>query len=162
MKTSKEYYGEHGIWYDNRGYPCIWIDRKEAKLHVYIWEKENGQKPKKHEIHHLDLDKRNYSIENLELMTCSDHKRLHAGWVRNDYIWTKKPCGNCNKILKLGKFYYIKTRNTLSTLCKECHNSAIAERNRRPEIREKIKANKREYREKLKLISNRSASTGIG
>lgn len=54
------------------------IDGKRKRLHVYMWEKYNGEIPKGHQIHHVDHDKSNNEISNLKLMTNSEHQRLHA------------------------------------------------------------------------------------
>ncbi len=143
----KEKYDKFGIWYDGKGYPCIWINRKEIKLHVYIWEKHNGNKPKHLELHHKDFNKKNYSLENLELLTKSDHRRLHAGWIRENGKWTMKPCNKCNRNLLLEQFYFVTTRNIESALCKKCHNEVIKERNQRPEnIIKRKKYNSEYYR----------------
>ena len=48
------------------------------RLHVYVWEKHHGEAPKGFAIHHIDNDKRNNEIENLECMSKSSHAKLHA------------------------------------------------------------------------------------
>ncbi|HEA19690.1 MAG TPA: HNH endonuclease [Pricia antarctica] len=139
------YYEGFKVWYSKKGYPCIWINRKEIYLHVWVWERKNGNKPKGYDIHHKDLDKSNYLLNNLKVMLHSDHLRLHAGWIRENGAWIKKPCNKCNKVLLLKDFYYVKTRKIETALCKTCHNKAVTERNQRPENREKLKAYKRNY-----------------
>ena len=65
---------------DNRGY---WVtntkDKKGTKkrLHVYIWEKYNGEVPEGYHVHHVDGDKSNNDISNLTLMNQSEHMRYH-------------------------------------------------------------------------------------
>ena len=51
-------------------------DRK-IRLHRYIWEKYNGEIPKGYHIHHKDKNKFNNNIENLEMLTASEHEKLH-------------------------------------------------------------------------------------
>ena len=46
-------------------------------LHRYIWEKFNGQIPKGYHVHHRDLNPENNILENLELLTSSQHQSLH-------------------------------------------------------------------------------------
>lgn len=146
MKKNRiDNYEGFGIWYDKKGYPCIWINNKEIKLHIYIWEKINGNKPKGYEIHHKDFNKENYKIENLELLTLSVHRRIHCGWIRENSKWIKKPCNECNRILPLIDFYFIKTRNIESSLCKRCHNEVMKKRNNWPGNIKKIRIYKREY-----------------
>lgn len=62
------------------------INGKRRRLHVYIWECENGEIPNGYSVHHQDEDKSNNEISNLELMTNSKHTRLHAEEkARNNY-----------------------------------------------------------------------------
>jgi len=140
-----KYLGKYKIWLDHKGYPCIWIDSKEIKLHVYIWELANGSKPKGHEIHHIDNNKANYSLANLELLDFSAHRRLHCGWIKKNGIWIAKFCSRCKKTLTLENFYYVKTRNIHSALCKICHNNVVKKRNKLPQNIEKLRTYKREY-----------------
>ena len=48
------------------------------RLHRYVWEKFNGTIPKGYHVHHVDHDKNNNDIENLRLLTKSEHQRLHG------------------------------------------------------------------------------------
>lgn len=52
---------------------------KSKRLHVYIWEKANGAVPDGYDIHHIDHDKDNNSLENLE---CIPRKKHHADHMR--------------------------------------------------------------------------------
>jgi len=117
--TNGNTYEGFGIWYDRKGYPCIWINGKSIKLHVYIWEIHFGEKPKGHELHHKDFNKSNYLLGNLALMSLSDHSKLHAGWKSKDGKWILKPCKDCKKVLPLDNFYPRKGL-TPSNHCKSC------------------------------------------
>jgi len=141
-----------GIWHDFKGYPCIWIDGKSIKIHVYIWEREFGNKPKGYILHHKDFDRRNYNLDNLELMSESDHRKLHAGWIRENGLWIKKPCNRCGNILPLVNFYPRKGY-TPSALCKDCHNTVVSSRNKaNPEKRRLY--NQRWYARKKEVMPN--------
>ena len=50
---------------------------KKIRLHRYVWEKYNGEIPKGYHIHHKDKNKFNNNIENLEMLTASEHEKLH-------------------------------------------------------------------------------------
>ena len=74
-----EYYDGHLINFSSsNGYPSIFVDGKNVLLHRYVWEKFNGKIPKGFQVHHKDKNKRNWSIENLELVEISQHLRKHA------------------------------------------------------------------------------------
>ena len=75
-----------GVYPDSKSYPCIWIGNHSVRIHVLLWERANGPKPPGHVVHHRDFDKTNYCLENLELVTESDHRRIHAGWLRENGV----------------------------------------------------------------------------
>ena len=90
MKILNLYEG-HKVWLDKKGYTTVWIDGKNKKVHVLEWEKHNGKKPIGYQLHHKDEDKSNWHIDNLELVTQSDHHKIHAGWLRENGKWIGKP-----------------------------------------------------------------------
>lgn len=53
-------------------------------LHQYIWIQVNGEIPKGYHIHHIDHNKNNNNIENLELISPSEHSKLH--WENNEEL----------------------------------------------------------------------------
>jgi len=118
-----------GVWYDVKGYPTIWIDGKSIKVHVYVWERVYGEKPEGFVVHHIDFNKKNFDLDNLELLSESNHKRVHAGWVREKGTWIAKPCNMCKTIYPLSNFYPRKGY-TPTALCKRCHNIKVDERRR--------------------------------
>ena len=120
QRTTGEFFEGFSVYYDAKGYPVIWVGGKDVKLHIFVWEKEYGAKPPDMDIHHKDLNKSNYKLENLELLSKSDHRKFHAGWVRKNGEWVEKPCSGCSKILPLSMFYPRKGY-TPSAKCKKCH-----------------------------------------
>lgn len=54
------------------------INGRRLRLHRYIYEKYNGEIPKRYDIHHKDHNKDNNEIENLELLTPTEHKKIHS------------------------------------------------------------------------------------
>lgn len=113
----KELFMGKPIRYDKKGYAVITKDGTSKKCHAIVWENANGPKPKGYDIHHIDENKRNFSLNNLQLLSKSDHQRIHAGWIMTDGIWTHKPCGICGQILGLENFY--SSRRNLGD-CKPC------------------------------------------
>lgn len=126
MEKSKEKIDGFPVWVDAKGYKIIWIDGRSVKAHVYLWEKENGPKPDGFDIHHIDCNKGNYELSNLELLSKSDHAKVHAGWVKKDGIWHSKPCTNCQTIKPLTEFYPRKGLSPTAR-CKPCHCEATKE-----------------------------------
>lgn len=49
-----------------------------VRLHRYVWEKEVGRIPQGYEIHHINRNKADNRIENLRLLSCSEHRKVHA------------------------------------------------------------------------------------
>lgn len=65
---------------DNSGYYLstkIYKNNRRIRLHRYIWEQYNGEIPKDYEIHHIDHNKDNNDISNLEMLTKEEHKKRH-------------------------------------------------------------------------------------
>jgi hypothetical protein len=140
-------YENFRVWFSS-GYPTIYINGKDIKLHVYIWEKENGNKPKGYVIHHKDKDKNNYNLDNLILLKQSEHVRIHAGWIKENDTWVKKPCNKCKKILPLSDFYYAKTRQKEMNYCKNCHKNLMKDWNLLPKNIAKMYGYRKKYYEK--------------
>lgn len=75
---------------DGKGY---WLsshlDGKPKRLHVYVWEKFNGEIPKGYHVHHIDGDTDNNEIENLALLSQEEHLKLHGSYQKNKAIARK-------------------------------------------------------------------------
>lgn len=69
---------------DKSGYYLNSTIRK--RMHRYVWEYNNGAIPEGHHIHHIDGDKVNNDISNLQLLSASEHVSMHAKeMVKNNY-----------------------------------------------------------------------------
>ena len=146
------------VWFDKKGYANIFFNGKSVKLHVFIWERTHGTKPKGFEIHHLDGNKANYDINNLLLVSNIDHQRIHAGWVKKDGIWIAKPCSSCKEIKALEDFYKRGKYLNKSALCKKCHRIKTSTKSYSPERKERRRIYAREWarenRKKKKELKN--------
>ncbi len=64
------------------------------KNHIWVWEKHHGKIPKNYQIHHKDGNKRNNSIENLELLTAEEHRKKHPNYYKKgNKPWNKNKKG---------------------------------------------------------------------
>lgn len=51
---------------------------KPKSMHQYVWTYYNGTIPKGYDVHHVDGDRYNNDISNLQLLERSEHKKLHG------------------------------------------------------------------------------------
>lgn len=106
------------------GYVRKLVKGRRKFEHIEVWEKENGPVPPGMIVHHKDENKRNNSIENLQLMTRLEHNRLHSGCRVIKGEWWK-PCGTCNQLLELEKMYYRSSDGHWRHECKACSNQRM-------------------------------------
>jgi len=67
------------------GYRCILIGKKKyIREHRLIWLRANGEIPKGMIIHHINKNKLDNRIENLQMMTQSKHVILHKTKLKGD------------------------------------------------------------------------------
>lgn len=59
---------------------------KRKRLHVYVWEYYNGVIPKGYHVHHIDHDKGNNEISNLQIMTTSEHMKHHQATLSDELV----------------------------------------------------------------------------
>lgn len=95
-----------------RRYKSIWIDGQEQVEHRFVVEQFLGRKLNTNEyVHHINGDKRDNRIENLQVVTPQEHNDIH----HQQYPKTKI-CVICNK-----EFTPHKTKRARNKVCSnEC------------------------------------------
>lgn len=100
---------EHQIHYEKKFYQDkktgYWISTSCPKIraHVWVWIYYHGKPPKGFHIHHKDGNKSNNSIENLNILTISDHVNHH---ISHDELRRKKSKEICDRVRPLAKAWH--------------------------------------------------------
>ena len=106
LNNSLEHW-EGGTISKSTGYKYIEFEGKQIEEHRLVMMKHLGRKLKSNEhVHHINENKLDNRIENLMLLTASQHKRLHNLKKSHTII-----CKLCNKEVK----------NYGRNLCKNCY-----------------------------------------
>ncbi len=126
------------------GYYSVWKDGNRVRVHVLVWEKENGTIPKGYHIHHIDFDKKNNDINNLRLMMASDHHKLHREEERKKnppkHIATCSICGNKKRYWRIGN-----KKTSRPYRCRKCLD-VVRDQEAHKKYMEKRYAKKKEIR----------------
>jgi len=77
-------------WF-TRGYKILMLNGKQVPEHRLIWEKKYGKIPKGHQIHHINGDKSDNRIENLQMLYIIEHTQLHNnGFQKGNQLYKKR------------------------------------------------------------------------
>ena len=59
-------------------YRCTIPKMGRVSLHRYVWETERGKIPEGYDIHHLDENKQNNIVDNLECLPKAEHTKRYS------------------------------------------------------------------------------------
>lgn len=74
-----------GVTYKFQG---RYFEKAGRRLHREVWKYHNGAIPHGYHIHHIDHDKTNNQIDNLECVSASKHLSQH--WTDEKKVWASK------------------------------------------------------------------------
>ena len=74
-KYGKEHFGFKGGYIRKDGYKVIYVKGKQILEHRYVWEKQYGKIPIGCHIHHINGNKLDNRIKNLQMMTNVEHQK---------------------------------------------------------------------------------------
>lgn len=102
------------------GYIRLKRNGRMVMEHRLVWEEENGPIPPGFELHHVDHDKTNNDISNLQLVDRLTHRRIEEGWVQAAASWMKR-CRACDEYKIVGPDnWYMRKKDYPSDLCRPC------------------------------------------
>ena len=72
-----------------------YFERFGKRLHRAVWEWHNGPIQSKFQIHHLDENRENNQIDNLEMISEKEHKQLHQIGKTKAFKKRMTTCAQC-------------------------------------------------------------------
>jgi HNH endonuclease len=110
-------------------------DGKKQLPHVYVWESHFGPVPEGKEIYHINGNKLDNRIENLQVLTRLEHSRFKRGWMREGERWLKQ-CSRCHLYRPIDNKYYVNPNSgKVSSVGRRCYIDKTAEQSRRRKAR---------------------------
>ena len=109
---------------------CVWDPASKTAravlVHVLIWERVHGAIPDGFQVHHVNRNRQDNRIENLECVDPTTHKRLHSGCEIVDGVWWK-PCKLCGerKPIDQSNWYLSREGWPQYGRCRRCHIAKV-------------------------------------
>lgn len=114
----------------SNGYRRLWDTTVKRYIfeHVIVWEAANGPVPPGFQVHHINGNRIDNRLVNLEALSPREHHRVHSGCERHDGEWWK-PCRKCKVMQHISQYYERPT--SVSPWCKGCCIKSAVENKRR-------------------------------
>jgi hypothetical protein len=108
----------------SNGYIFIKTENGWIQEHRFIMECVLGRPlTDDEEVHHINEVKHDNRLENLEVLSKVEHRRLHQQqWLEEKTVDGKRKCGKCEE-MKLLKHFTKKNKGKYSSICKDCYNN---------------------------------------
>lgn len=105
-----------------KGYVRLRRGGRKRMEHDLVWEAAHGPIPAGYQVHHRNENKSDNRLENLQLLSAVDHKRVHSGCELRDGVWWK-PCRICKEFKPVTSehWYFVATRGGHPmSVCRKC------------------------------------------
>jgi len=119
-----------------KGYSRIYdpATKRLRMEHDLIWERVHGPIPAGFAVHHINHDKLDNRIENLESLDPLTHKRHHSGCEQREGVWWK-PCRKCGTVKPVTAYYAQKS--WVYSWCKSCQiENAMSNKRKRRAVKQ--------------------------
>jgi hypothetical protein len=93
---------------------------KHTRIHRLVWETQKGKIPKGYDIHHIDGNKLNNHIDNLQCLPHTEHLSMHMKENKTLHDWHKTDEGRKFLGEKSKKLW--ETREIYKLKCEQCGN----------------------------------------
>lgn len=115
-----------GFHVTRKGYLRGNVDGRMQLAHVVVWQRAYGRVPSGFQVHHINGDKQDNRLDNLRLVSPTEHKRIHSGCELRDGVWWK-PCGICREFKPVDReHWYLSPEGwPLYGRCRPCHISKV-------------------------------------
>ena len=123
---------------------CLWDPiKKTSRLifqHVLLWEDAHGSIPEGYCLHHINEDKLDNRLENLKIVTHTEHKRLHSNCRKTPTREWEKWCPLCRQWLPIrGGWYTSKEGWPLYGKCRQCHIKRVVKNKQKKRLKHATK-----------------------